>query len=153
MIGADTTFLIELEIVESPSHASAHRILQDRIIKTGVPLAVAPQTLAEFLHIVTDPRRFKNPLPMSEAIRRARNWWNASEVRRLTPDEASVPLCLEWMEKFQLGRKRILDTQLAAAFWRAGIRKVCTSNPSDFDSDLKPSFLDGGALNLMEIGA
>jgi hypothetical protein len=31
----------------------------------------------------------------------------------------------------QLGRKRILDTQLAATLWSTGIQSLVTSNPGD----------------------
>jgi hypothetical protein len=41
-------------------------------------------------------------------------------------------LFLDWMQRHQLGRKRILDTQLAAIFWTACVRQVLTANPADF---------------------
>src|ERR1035437_2648284 len=58
--------------------------------------------------------------------------WNAAEVRRLFPSNESTVLFLDWMQRHQLGRKRILDTQLAAIFWTAGVRQVLTANPADF---------------------
>ncbi|MBL8304604.1 MAG: hypothetical protein JNM26_17780 [Ideonella sp.] len=39
---------------------------------------------------------------------------------------------LDWMRRHQLGRKRILDPQLAAVLWSAGVRTVLTLNPADF---------------------
>lgn len=36
------------------------------------------------------------------------------------------------MKKFDLGRKRILDTHLAAILYTNGVRRLLTSNPSDF---------------------
>lgn len=50
----------------------------------------------------------------------------------LEPKPESVSLTLRWMRQFQLGRKRILDTQLAAIYRTAGVRRLLTSNPSDF---------------------
>jgi len=41
-------------------------------------------------------------------------------------------LFLDWMQRHQLGRKRILDTQLAAILWTAGVRRLLTANPADF---------------------
>lgn len=58
MIGADTTFLVELEILEQPSYTFAHALLQREVLAARVPLALAPQVLAEFVHVATDPRRF-----------------------------------------------------------------------------------------------
>jgi predicted nucleic acid-binding protein len=132
MIGVDTTFLVQLELVELPAHKAAHAFLQRQILRPQVPLALAPQVLAEFIHIVTDPRRFQKPLAAGEAVAKARFWWNAAEVRRLFPSSESTVLFLDWMQRHQLGRKRILDTQLAAIFWTAGVRQVLTANPADF---------------------
>ena len=132
MIGADTTFLVQLELVELPAHAAAHQILQREILQPQVPLALAPQVLAEFIHIVTDPRRFQKPLTMDEALAKARFWWNAVEVRHVFPTDDSTRLAFDWLQRHQLGRKRILDTQLAATLWTAGIQRLVTSNSADF---------------------
>jgi predicted nucleic acid-binding protein len=132
MIGADTTFLVQLEISELPANASAHALLRREILTPGVPLALAPLVLAEFIHIVTDPRRFQRPLNMPEAISKADYWWNAQEVCQVFPSALSVQLTFAWLRQYQLGRKRILDTQLAAILWSAGVHRIITSNPSDF---------------------
>lgn len=58
MIGVDATFLVQLEVVDRPAQKSAHELLQREILSPQVPLALAPQVLAEFIHVVTDPRRF-----------------------------------------------------------------------------------------------
>jgi hypothetical protein len=39
---------------------------------------------------------------------------------------------LLWLEQYQLGRKRLLDTQIAATWWSVGIREIFTLNPADF---------------------
>jgi hypothetical protein len=36
------------------------------------------------------------------------------------------------MRQFNLGRKRILDTHLAAILHTSGVRRLLTSNPADF---------------------
>jgi predicted nucleic acid-binding protein len=133
MIGADTTFLVQLELSELPAHHAAHELLQREILQPQVPLALAPQVLAEFIHVVTDPRRFQKPLTADEAVAAARFWWNASEVQHVFPTSESTALFLDWMQRHQLGRKRILDTQLAAILWAAGARQVLTANPADFE--------------------
>lgn len=132
MIGADTTFLVQLELVELPAHKAAHELLQREILQPQVPLALAPQVLAEFIHVVTDPRRFQKPLTAEEAVAKARFWWNATEVQHVFPTNESAVLFLDWMQRHQLGRKRILDTQLAASLWTAGVRQIITANPADF---------------------
>ncbi len=132
MIGADTTFLVQLELVELSGHQAAHALLQREILQPQVPLALAPQVLAEFIHVVTDPRRFQKPLTIADAIAKARFWWSATEVQHVLPSAESTVLFLEWMQRHQLGRKRILDTQLAAVLWTSGVRQLLTANPGDF---------------------
>jgi len=117
MIGADTTFLVQLELVELSAHQAAHALLRREVLQPQVPLALAPQVLAEFIHVVTDPRRFQKPLTTAEALAKARFWWNAAEVQPVFPSTESTVLFLDWMQRHQLGRKRILDTQLAAILW------------------------------------
>ena len=132
MIGADTTFLVQLELVELPAHKAAQELLHNAILQPQVPLALAPQVLAEFIHVVTDPRRFQYPLTSEEALAKARFWWQATEVHQVFPNHDSTVLFLDWMQRHQLGRKRILDTQLAALLWSAGVRQILTANPADF---------------------
>ena len=132
MIGVDTTFLVQLELRELPAHQSAHALLRREALDVGVPLALAPQVLAEFIHVVSDPRRFQQPLSVEAALVKARFWWEAAEVHPVFPSAPATSLFLEWMRVHQLGRKRILDTQLAATLWTAGVRRLLTSNPADF---------------------
>lgn len=132
MVGIDTTLLVQLEIAELPLHEAAHDLLRREVLDRGEVLALAPQVLPEFLHVVTDPKRFARPLSMEEAIAKARFWLDAREVRHVYPAPESSRLFLEWMAKHGLGRKRLLDTQLAATLWSVGVRRVMTSNVRDF---------------------
>jgi predicted nucleic acid-binding protein len=91
----------------------------------------SPQILAEFIHVVTDPRRFAQPLQMDNARHLAQQWWTAREVDRVFPNEAATQQFLAWLGQFSLGRKRLLDTLLAATYHQAGIRSILTTNPSD----------------------
>jgi predicted nucleic acid-binding protein len=59
--GLDTSFLLAVEIVEHAHHADALRLLAE-LLARGNRMAIAPQVLAEFVHIVTDERRFQQPM-------------------------------------------------------------------------------------------
>jgi predicted nucleic acid-binding protein len=130
--GIDTDFLVAVEIREHPFHRPADALLQSLLV-TGHEMALAPQTLAEFIHIITDPRRMPKPLSMAESIRRAEHWWQAAEVVRVFPDAEVGTDFLGWLSRYQLGRKRLLDTLLAATFRRAGVRRLITNNKGDFE--------------------
>jgi predicted nucleic acid-binding protein len=129
--GIDTDFLVAVEVKEHPFHHQADALLS-ALLTDGHDLAVAPQTLAEFIHVVTDARRMPQPLSLTEAISRAEHWWQAAEVLRVFPDGRGVTDFFEWLRVHQLGRKRLLDTLLAATLRTAGIRKLITNHEADY---------------------
>lgn len=129
--GLDTTFLVEVEADGHPLHAAACARFND-ILADGDSLAIAPQVLAEFVHVITDPRRFGQPLNMDQALARARAWWDAREMVRVFPNPDSSRLFLQWMSEHRLGRKRLLDTLLAATYYAHGIRSILSSNTRDY---------------------
>ena len=132
MIGIDTTFLVQVEIRETDGHRAALAVLRREIVGRDRIAALAPQVLSEFVHVVTDPRRFQRPLSMAQALAKAGFWWNATEVERIVPDDQVVSQFLAWMHEHHLGRKRLLDTLLAATYHRSGITRIATSNARDY---------------------
>ncbi|MEO0415126.1 MAG: PIN domain-containing protein [Verrucomicrobiota bacterium] len=129
--GIDTDFLVAVEIVDHPFHRDADQLLQS-LLDQGHEFALAPQTLAEFIHIVTDSRRVVTPLTMTEAIAKAEFWWDAEETVRAYPTGTAVEDFFEWLRKYKLGRKRLLDTMLAATFHQLGVSKILTNNGRDY---------------------
>ena len=129
--GIDTDFLVAAEIQGHPFHREADALLQS-LLADGHDLALVPQTLAEFIHIITDGKRMPQPLTMAEAISRAEHGWQAAEVVRVFPDVQAVSDFLVWLTRHQLGRKRLLDTMLAATFHCAGVKRIVTNNERDF---------------------
>lgn len=131
MIGLDTSFLVAHAIAEHPQHQEALQWLDEAIVKDET-FAITSGILAEFVHIVTDGRRFEIPLDVSEALERAVFWSEAREVVLVAPDDVANALWLKWLADFHLGRKRLLDTLIAATWHVAGVREVWTLNPRDF---------------------
>jgi len=129
--GLDTGFLVAAELLEHPEHVAARDMLT-RLFATGDRLALAPQVLAEFIHVATDSRRFGQPLDIMAARQLAEQWWTAREVTRVFPDDSATRQFLTWVRQFSLGRKRLLDTLLAATYAEAGVRSILTTNPIDF---------------------
>lgn len=130
--GLDTDFLVACEIIDHPFHKSADALLQ-KLLADEHDFALAPQTLAEFIHVVTDQRRMPTPLVVTDAISRAEQWWQAAEVVRVFPDGNSVTNFFAWLRQYQLGRKRLLDTMLAASFRNARVTKIITNNAKDYE--------------------
>ena len=69
---------------------------------------------------------------MSEALAWMEEFITSPGVSLLEPTPASMDQTIRWMRQFNLGRKRILDTHLAAILYTSGVRRLLTSNPSDF---------------------
>jgi hypothetical protein len=69
---------------------------------------------------------------MTAARRIAEQWWTASDVIQVFPDAAATKQFLAWLQQFALGRKRLLDTLLAATYRQAGVPSLLTTNPADF---------------------
>lgn len=129
--GLDTGFLVASEVIEHADHQGARNTLA-QLCAAGDRIAIAPQVLAEFIHIVTDSRRFTKPLAMSAALQIAEQWWTAKEVNRVFPTDIATKQFLDWLNQFALGRKRLLDTQLGATYYQTGITSILTTNPTDF---------------------
>jgi predicted nucleic acid-binding protein len=129
--GLDTSFLVAIEITSHPDHATCRNRFQ-KLLKNGDDFSLAPQILAEFIHIVTDSRRFASPLTIVQAIERAQIWWHAVEVIHVFPTAESSLLFMDWLLQYQLGRKRLLDTMLASTLRAAGVTSLLTLNRDDF---------------------
>jgi predicted nucleic acid-binding protein len=133
MIGVDTSFLVGLAVREHPVHPRCLSLFEAEIRGREASMAMAPQVLAEFCHVVTDPRRFERPLPMADAVELSELWWNSAECRPVATDMEACRLCMSWMHEFGLGRKRLLDTLLAASYHRAGVSRLASTDWRDFE--------------------
>lgn len=129
--GVDTSFMVAAEVTGHPEHAAARRLLQ-RLLADADSLALAPQVLAEFIHVVSDPRRFERPLDIIAAQQRAASWWAAREAVAAYPGEHTAPLFFAWLHDHALGRKRLLDTLLAATYLGNDVTSIVTTNARDF---------------------
>ena len=129
--GLDTSFLVAAEVLGHADHVTA-RTLAVSLRTSGDRFALAPQVLAEFVHLVTDAKRFPAPLSLLQALERAQVWWDASDVDRVWPDDSAVSWFFAAMTKHRLGRKRVLDTLLAGTFRSAGLTSLLTLNAADF---------------------
>lgn len=129
--GIDTGFLVAFEVAGHADHLAARSIL-NTLRAAGDDFAITTQVIAEFIHIVTDAKRFTEPLSMNEAIARIELWWTAPEVHLVGADLVALRTFFDWMSAHRLGRKRILDTMLAATYRAEGVHSLLTTNARDF---------------------
>jgi len=64
MIGLDCNILVQLAFADHPAHARSLAIVQAEAGQ-GAKLVFPPLVIDEFLHVVTDARRFAPPLTMT----------------------------------------------------------------------------------------
>ncbi len=133
IVGVDTDVLVNWLMVGAPHHSASSRLLEHEVRNNGNQLGVTVQTLLELQHICTDARRFENPLSMAQALEWSRSIWDAKEVTRLLPTQDVLHRSIDLMTRFRLGRKRFLDTALAATMEAAGVKKLATLNKKDFE--------------------
>jgi predicted nucleic acid-binding protein len=133
LIGIDTTFLIDLEILDSPRHKKAVKLFEKWQKEKHSVIAIFNQSFLEFQHVITDSRRFNNPLSMEQALERTWFWVDQERIKIIYPNENSLKRALLWTNMYKLGRNRIQDTHMAAAFAESGVTELWTANPSDFE--------------------
>lgn len=133
MIGLDTSFLVAITIREHPAHQASMQLFNEEIRSRDSSMALTPQVLAEYSHVVTDSRRFEHPLQMDEAIELCDQWWHARECYQVCATSEATAVFLSWMTEYRLGRKQLLDTLLAAGYYCAGVTRLATTNWRDFN--------------------
>lgn len=137
MICLDTTFLIDLYWLNSPRHSNAVNLFNKLADEKGKykneEILVYYNCFNEFIHVITDSRRFEDALSMKEALAITEQWRNLERVRIVFPDETSYGRALTWLSIYNLGRNRLNDTNMAACYASQGASKIVTANPKDFE--------------------
>jgi predicted nucleic acid-binding protein len=132
MTGLDSNILIQLAAADHPRNSATVSLFEAEN-RRGETFALPSVAVTEFLHIITDARRFDPPMTQIVAINWIEGFLTLSSVKIIEPDTASLRLMLGWMRQYRLGRKRIIDTHLATMLYRGGVRRFMTSNPKDFE--------------------
>ncbi|MBA2668504.1 MAG: PIN domain-containing protein [Trueperaceae bacterium] len=133
MIGLDTSYVVALAVREHPAHDAAWRLFETEIRGRDGSMALTPQVLTEFAHVVSDPRRFERPLVLGDALSLSARLWQARECRQVAAGADAVSIFLDWMTLHGLGRKRLLDTMLAATYRAAGVERLASTDWRDFE--------------------
>lgn len=131
MTGLDCNILVQLALADHPANARTVTLVEAEV-RSGRILVFPPLIATEFLHVVTDERRFAPPLTMSEALGWLEDFMANPSVKTVEPGDSSLRQTMQWMRQHRLGRKRILDTHLAAVLDTHGVARLLTSNPADF---------------------
>jgi predicted nucleic acid-binding protein len=132
VLALDTDILLGWLHEESEHHDASRRLIERELAGGETRLGLTAQVLFELVHVITDPRRFESPLSIDGAIDLVSDLWQSPDVDRIAAPPRVVPRTFELLREHRLGRKRILDTALAATLETAGIRRLATWNPRDY---------------------
>jgi predicted nucleic acid-binding protein len=91
MIGLDSNILVAYEITDHPDHLRTRGTLESLFL-SGADIALCSTVLTEFVHIVTDTKRFVTPSSMREAIESSEVWWESPFILQVYPSQESVDL-------------------------------------------------------------
>lgn len=130
--GVDANVLIYSAVESMPEHEPVLAFFRNRVLTGELKCAVTFEILLEFVHITTDPRRFKPALSIEESVGIAQQYWNAADWEQLLPKPTSGARAFDLLKKNKLGRNRLLDTHLAAVLLDHGITTLITCNGVDF---------------------
>jgi predicted nucleic acid-binding protein len=140
--GVDTNVLVYAHVASLPEHGLVREYLADQLARKDVTLVVTPSVLHEFVHVVTDARRFDPPVEMGEALALARLYVGKANVECVATDAEALLDALALVDRNRLGRKRLADTLLAATLLRHGVSQLVTCNPGDFEVFSRLSVVD-----------
>lgn len=128
----DVNVLVAASRSDHPHHATARAWLEQALINAGqgTPLTLQPMVIASFLRLVTHPKIFIQPTPMSEALRFV-------DALLSAPGVEQPALAAEWPQFRKLCADKALaandvpDAWLAAAVIHQGEHVI------SFDADFK----------------
>lgn len=132
-LAIDTTFLIDLYWEDSPRHKGAVKFFKNFANKTSNTLLVYYNCFNEFIHVITDTKRFENAFSMEEAINIVDEWRELDRVKILFPFDESFGRTVTWLKIHNLGRKRLNDTNMASRYELEGATEILTANPKGFE--------------------
>lgn len=131
-VAFDTNILIYAHCSDFPEHLPSLSTIERSLRAPDTRVNLTVGILHEFLHIITDARRFKSPPAMSTAVQMVRGYYGRTNVRILDTSESDLLNALTLVTDHNLGRKRLADTILASTLRRHGVRAFYTRNVRDF---------------------
>lgn len=128
---ADSNVLVHA-FYEEAEHYLACRGLLERAQRGVVALCVAPQNLAEFYAVITNPRRVTKPRGAAEAAQAVARILAMLGISILQVPDDIVTRWLALVKRCPTTGPGIFDLQLAATMLACSVRRICTYNGADF---------------------
>lgn len=127
----DTNVLVYAHFPSSPHHAASYDLLR-RAERREITLCVFPQVVAEFISVVTNPKRVNPSKTVEDAVQAIQRVIATPGVLLLPFPEGATSTFLSLLLGHPATGPEIFDRQLVAAMMEHGIGTMYTFNVSDF---------------------
>jgi len=127
VIAVDTNLLVYAHREDSPWHTKALTLMSG--LANGAALWAIPwPCVHEFLAIVTHPRIYRPPTPMSVAIRAARAWMGSSTLRLLGEGPDHMDRLEHLVHAAKVSGPMVHDARIAALCLSHGVRQFWSAD-------------------------
>jgi predicted nucleic acid-binding protein len=127
----DSNVLVYALFAQRDEHAASLALLESARDR-GAELAVAPQNLAEFYSVVTNPRRVSTPLSASAASAEVAKFATLPGLRLLTVPADIVSRWQALLVRYPVTGRAFYGVQLVAVMLAHAIRRIYTFDRKDF---------------------
>jgi uncharacterized protein len=127
MIAFDTNILVYAHREDSEWHEAADRALA-REAESGRPWAIPWACLHEFLAVVTHPRIFDPPTPLTDALQQVMCWLEIPSLVTLSEETGYWDALRPLVESGQIRGPQIHDARIAALCMQHGVRELWSAD-------------------------
>ncbi len=127
MIAVDTNILIYAHRADSPFHQQADSALT-RLAESGQLWAIPWPCVHEFLAIVTHPKIYDPPTPMTDALEQVACWIEVPTVVVLGEDRRHWQQLWRILEAGQFVGAMVHDARIVALCMGHGVREIWTAD-------------------------
>lgn len=127
MIALDTNILVYAHRRDSAFHTRAAACVRELAEGTAA-WAIPWPCIHEFLAIVTNPRIWRMPTPLSAAIAQVEAWRESPSLRLLAEEADYWPVLLDVLTSSRVGGGKIHDARIAALALHHGVRELLSAD-------------------------
>ena len=120
MIAVDTSILVYASHRDSPWHDAAGKQLTG-LAESGASWAIPWPCVHEFLSIVTNPRIYRPPMPLSDALTQVESWMACPTLHLLGESAGYWPRLRALMESGKVAGGLTHDARIAAICIHHGV--------------------------------
>jgi len=127
VIAVDTNILVYAHRRDSEWHAQASVVVAE-IAEGAAPWGIAWPCLHEFLAVVTNPRIYKPPTPLSNAIDQVEIWLESPSLRLLQELHGHWDELKKLLVSGRIAGGAVHDARIAAIYLENGVREIWSAD-------------------------